>query len=120
MYPYHDLVRLPNLGCFYRLSITCLTCPAAGLAAVCVSCRGFGDLWSGTNQSGKGSLISKVTLDQLNKDPNLMQEVWRAAGELLQTLETNVALKSALLMSGIMYLPEGEDWPVARHGISGI
>eukprot|EP00775_Hariotina_reticulata_P012580 gene12580-12710_t len=80
--------------------------------------RGAGDLW-GTKQSGKSSIFSSLTWQQLQREPQLLEHARAAAAELLPSLGHTPALKAALLAYGLMSLREGGP-PVLRDGVSGV
>jgi hypothetical protein len=82
--------------------------------------RGFGDLWSGTKQSGKNSQLTAITRRQLEADLNIVHHARYAAAKMLLTISSNHVLKQALLAYGIMVLQDGQKLPVVRDGISGM
>jgi hypothetical protein len=57
---------------------------------------------------------------QLEKDPQIILQARKAAAELLHNIGGNPTLKAALLAYGTMVLPEGQQLPVPRYGISGM
>jgi RecG-like helicase len=83
-----------------------------------VLARGAGDLW-GTKQSGKSSVFTSLTWQQLQQEPQLLEHARAAAAELLPSLGHTPALKAALLAYGLMSLQQ-DGPPVLRDGVSGV
>ncbi|KAF8062927.1 recG [Scenedesmus sp. PABB004] len=84
--------------------------------------RGPGDVW-GTKQSGKSSVFTSLTWQELQAAPALLEHARAAAAELLPRLGASPQLKAAMLAYGLLTLREegGGGPPVAlRDGVSGV
>ncbi|WIA19703.1 hypothetical protein OEZ85_005629 [Tetradesmus obliquus] len=81
--------------------------------------RGPGDVW-GTKQSGKSSVFSSLTWQELEASPQLLDHARAAAAALLPQLGSSPQLKAAMLAYNLMQLREGGQLPMLREGVSGV
>lgn len=92
----------------------------------CMPCSlarsGAGDLW-GVKQSGRSSLFTSLTWQELQAAPQLLEHARGAAAALLPRLGSapqGANLKAALLAYQLMRLDPGSSLPVLRDGVSGV
>jgi hypothetical protein len=74
----------------------------------------------GTKQSGKSSVFSSLTWQELAAEPKLLEHARAAAALLLPRIGSMPQLKAAMLAYNLMQLRGEGQLPVLREGVSGV